>query len=175
MECSWGDPLTRLAQALGSGGGFRLTVEGDSMRPSLEPGDCVIAEPLRGRTPEPGDVVVIRGVGDRAAVHRVVARQRRRTGWLLATIGDAMRHLDGVVGEASILGYVVAVERQGSQLPIPQHDVGPWRRLRARWELLLHGRVGERHPLRSVPRTLARLVRGARDCMLAAMGPRRGR
>ena len=162
MESTSPDPLARLAERLGPDGRLRVTIEGESMCPALEPGDRVVVEPLSGRLPEPGEVVVIHGKGKRPAAHRVIARQRRLGGWLIATKGDAMPRLDAVVGESDVLGRVVAVERRGDPLPVAGQRAGLWCRLRAHWELLLHGKVGEGHPLRSAPRALGRLLRAAR-------------
>ena len=129
------------------------------MFPSLEPGDTVTVEPLEGRPPEAGEVVVIQSASGRPAIHRVVARQRRRGRWLLVTMGDAMGHTDAVIDESHIVARAVSVERGGTPAPIPAHRPGPWSRLEAWAKLVLHGRAGESHPLRRAARAIARVGR----------------
>ena len=54
---------------------FLMTVAGSSMEPTLGPGDRVAVDlwTYRARMPRPGEVVVVRGPGDRFLVKRVVA------------------------------------------------------------------------------------------------------
>lgn len=82
-------------------------VRGDSMRPTLVPGDRLLVRYEVG--PRPGDVVVARFADGTVVVKRAV--ERRRTGWWLlgdaAPVGVDSRHR-GPVPEERILGVVIA-------------------------------------------------------------------
>lgn len=96
-------------QRLSRGGPFRFYARGLSMRPSIPDGARVTVAPVGSRSVRPGDVVLLL-VGERASVHRVVAR------WagLVWTKGDLNPWTDPPVSTASVLGRVVAVEHGGS-------------------------------------------------------------
>ncbi|MGQ9732254.1 MAG: S24/S26 family peptidase [Candidatus Zipacnadales bacterium] len=138
---------------------FRLIIEGQSMRPTFEPGDMIVVQPLGQEAPGPGTVVVVQSSNGPPAIHRIVARQRRTGDWLFVTKGDALNRLDAVIPQPFVLGYVVAVERGGVLHPIA--DCRPsWQiRLLAWGKLILYGRLRETHPLRSLLRALLRLGR----------------
>ncbi len=62
----------------------RVEVEGDSMRPTLQPGDRLIV--LRGRQPRPGDLVTL---PDPRSPHRVVVKRVAAiTGGMVVVRGD---------------------------------------------------------------------------------------
>ncbi len=129
------------------------------MCPTLRPGATVRGELLQGSPAAPGEVVAIQGASGPPAVHRVIARQRRSGEWLYVTKGDAIPHTDAVTSGPRILARVTAVEDGGRLVPVTSQQARLWTRLEARAKLLLHGRVGERHPLRRVARGLAKLGR----------------
>jgi hypothetical protein len=71
VNCSLPDAV--LDDCLGSFDRLRLTVTGDCMRPSLEPGDTVVLEPARRRPPRFGDVVLLRHPAG-LRLHRLIWR-----------------------------------------------------------------------------------------------------
>jgi signal peptidase I len=78
---------------------------GGSMSPSLISGDVAIV--ARNRSPEPGDIALLRVPGHGAVLHRVVKRQRDGS---LVTRGDANEHADRrAVDSQHAVGSVVAV------------------------------------------------------------------
>lgn len=90
-----------------------LTVRGTSMLPTLRPGDRVVVRPVRnpGRL-VPGTLILIRSVGERPVVHRLV----RRASGHIRTWGDNRPALDPPLAPDAVLGRVVARRR----------DRGPW-------------------------------------------------
>jgi nickel-type superoxide dismutase maturation protease len=63
--------LAGVAVARASGRWFPVRVEGESMTPTLQPGDFVAVRALRASEPAPGQIVVAR-FDDREVVKRVV-------------------------------------------------------------------------------------------------------
>jgi signal peptidase I len=99
--------LDLAAEVLASFWQARLPVTGSSMFPCMQPGDLL--EIRRPTAPiQTGDVVVFQR-HDRLVVHRVVGL----SGDLVITKGDRLRHPDGPVPAAGILGCVAAIERRG--------------------------------------------------------------
>jgi len=127
------DHLRLLAQ----GGVLRMQVEGDSMAPTIRPGDVVVAEPLGGPAPEPGDIVLVRGARGAPAVHRVIARRQKAGEWLIVTGGDATGGLDPVLRTWAVLGKVTSMERDGGAVALPAARPPLVRRLRAALKLRL--------------------------------------
>ncbi len=82
-------------------------VRGDSMLPTLRPGDRLLVS--YRRRPKPGDVVVARFADGTVAVKR--AAERRTAGWWLlsdnAAAGTDSRHR-GAVPDAAVWGTAVA-------------------------------------------------------------------
>ena len=116
-------------------------VEGESMAPTLLPGDTVQIEEVTAEAPMPGDIVLLRSNEGPPALHRVMARKRKAGEWLIVTAGDGLGRLDAVLPSSRVIGRVVAVERGGRQVEFAQRQE-PWRlRLRARLKLALHGRL----------------------------------
>ncbi len=112
-----------------------ITVAGWSMAPALWPGDRLLLAdgPLRV-----GDVVVV-AAPQRLLVHRVVAFVAARDGNepnFVITRGDGVRHCDTPSPLASVLGRVVAVERNGQRHPVPDDWRAPrwWLRLAVLWQ-----------------------------------------
>jgi signal peptidase I len=102
--------LDLAAEVLASFGQARLPVTGSSMFPCMQPGDLL--EIHRPAAPiQTGDVVVFQ-LHDRLVVHRVVGR----SGDLVITRGDRLRHPDAPVPAAEILGCVAAIERRGRRI-----------------------------------------------------------
>jgi phage repressor protein C with HTH and peptisase S24 domain len=123
-----------LLAVLGEGKPFRFRATGPSMSPCIQDGDVILVAPLPlGASARLGQVVAFVHSGTRQlAVHRVVAK--RGGSFLLK--GDNSSLADGLFPAASILGYVVTVERDGQEVRI---GLGPERLLIAfltRWRPL---------------------------------------
>lgn len=95
-------------ESLRLAGRLRLRVGGSSMLPAIRPGDILEVHARRARDITPGSVVLFERAG-RLFAHRVV----RNEGGALVTRGDTLPHADAAIGEAELLGEVIAVERNG--------------------------------------------------------------
>ena len=98
-------PAATLRVLLGRHGRLSLLIAGHGMEPALRDGDTVTAE--RGRTPNPGDVVVcdMEGFAD-------LLRVRRRSGADAYEVAvDAFPRRPAVVESGRILGVVSAARR----------------------------------------------------------------
>ncbi len=101
----------------------RFRVSGTSMRPVIREGDEVVARPLDGEWPRPGQVVVASGPwGFR--VHRVVATAGGGNTQVVLR-GDALAGCDAPVPGERILGRVAYVLRDGRRVGVD----GPFVRL----------------------------------------------
>ena len=96
------------AESLRLAGRLRLRVGGSSMLPAILPGDILEVQARHARDISPGSVVLFER-GGRFFAHRVVGNQAAG----LVTRGDALAHADAAVGDAELLGEVIAVERDG--------------------------------------------------------------
>jgi signal peptidase I len=95
-----------------AGRSLRLRVISQSMSPFLKIGDTILVVPVAS-LPLPsklrrGDVIVVWRSGD-LVTHRLVAQ--RQDGWF--TKGDRNRYMDAPVSHQSILGKVIAIDRDG--------------------------------------------------------------
>jgi Peptidase S24-like len=101
--------LNLAAQVLASGGTVRLCVRGNSMLPSLWPGDILTIE---SACPAPviGDIVLVLH-NHRPLIHRLLKKQDfdGRHQWV--TRGDAVPRSDPPVESSALLGRVSAIER----------------------------------------------------------------
>ena len=89
-------------------GRLRLRVGGSSMLPAIRPGDILEVRARRACGIRPGSVVLFER-GGRLFAHRVVGNE----GGALVTRGDALADADAAIGDAELLGEVIAVERNG--------------------------------------------------------------
>jgi hypothetical protein len=96
-------------EVLDGGRPVSFEVLGESMRPTLLPGDRITLAPTETRNLRVGSLVACRGAGS-LVVHRFL-------GFLpdgyLKTAGDAVNHRDAPVPPDALLGVVVGVERDG--------------------------------------------------------------
>jgi len=105
------------ADVLARGHRVRLTVAGDSMRPSVRSGDRVELAPVREHTLRRGDIVLITTSRGGYALHRVLR------GWgapwhRVQTRGDDGWRLDDAVTTDRVHGVLVGIERNGRERPI---------------------------------------------------------
>jgi signal peptidase I len=92
-------------------------VVGDSMRPRLTPGDVVVYQPLHGRRPDTGQVVVVRDPvrPSRLLIHRTA---KIRSNGDLITAGDNNNAVDSTpVPPSSVLG-LARLRVPGLALPV---------------------------------------------------------
>ena len=101
------------AIALLGRGGRRgiLPMRGESMRPTLRPGERVLVE-FEALRLERGDLVLYRQV-DYLVVHRVLGPASRDLEPTLRTRGDGASSLDPPLERSRIRGRVTAIERDG--------------------------------------------------------------
>jgi len=112
-----------------------LPVAGDSMTPTLQPGDRIVVAPFLG-LPAPGQIVVARAAAGVVA-HRLASVEMRDGRRLYRTQGDAENGLDAGVRREALIGRVVEVIRGGRRLAV---DDSPWARRRALFRLALRRR-----------------------------------
>jgi ribosomal protein S18 acetylase RimI-like enzyme len=85
------------------------------MRPFIQDGDLIIVSPLCNHTTRVGDVVLYKTVDDRAIVHRVIWKSTKGSGTVFFIKGDAAFSQPEEIYMESILGKVVAIERNGRE------------------------------------------------------------
>ncbi|MFN7941364.1 MAG: S24/S26 family peptidase [Thermoanaerobaculia bacterium] len=86
---------------------LRLAAVGDSMRPTIAPGDELVV--TAAARPRPGDIVVVRDAGGRLVAHRVLHLRRAEGGFELLTRGDAARSPDRWMPASALVGEVVEI------------------------------------------------------------------
>jgi hypothetical protein len=121
---SWNaERLTLAADALRHGGRLRLQVRGESMLPSVWPGDRVEIADCQFEDVHPGEIVLALRE-DRLFLHRFLAH-RGEDGFLLR--GDSMPAPDPIFPSTAFQGRLVHIVRAGRTmlLPVP---LRPWSR-----------------------------------------------
>jgi hypothetical protein len=112
---------TLAAEVLRRSGHLRLVAMGQSMLPTLWPGDRLTVRAIQFDDVAAGDVVLF-AREDRFFIHRVLRKcdsAGGSTGPSLVTRGDSMRTADAPVSPEELLGKVVSVSRnQTSDLPV---------------------------------------------------------
>jgi Peptidase S24-like len=111
------------AEVLRRSGFVRLRVRGESMLPSLGPGDIVEVVPASLSEVQPGEIVLARR-DDRFFLHRFVA-STASAGFL--TRGDSMAQPDPSYDSEALLGKVVRVVHNGLPTLAPL-QARPWTR-----------------------------------------------
>jgi len=102
-------------EGLGRVGRATFTTRGGSMRPFVVHGTTVHVEAVDASAVRPGDVVVFaRGV--ELVAHRVLRHRRKEGRRIFVTKGDVLAAPDEPVAEESLVGRVVAIERNGHVL-----------------------------------------------------------
>jgi len=97
-----------------AGGRHVVPVTGESMLPTLAPGDALQVE-FGGGRPRPGDLVLFRQA-DGLVVHRCLARLRGPDGeaTVLRMRGDGRPTFDPPVADGDVRGLVRAIRRRGT-------------------------------------------------------------
>lgn len=109
------------AEVLRKSGHLRLAATGQSMLPTIWPGDRLTVRAIQFDDVASGDVILFTRE-DRFFIHRVLRKcdsTGGSTGPSLVTRGDSMREADAPVSPEELLGKVVSVSRnQTSDLPV---------------------------------------------------------
>jgi hypothetical protein len=118
---SWNAHREALAvEALRASGRLRLKVRGESMLPTLWPGDVAEIEACSMDAVRPGDVVLA-SRGGRFYLHRLLSYNERG----FKTRGDSMPGADPIFPFESLLGKVIAAKRAGKPVLV---ELRPWNR-----------------------------------------------
>jgi len=104
------------SEVLHSGKRLRFRAKGGSMHPFIRNGELLLVEPADGSAMGLGEVAFYRTEDGGIAAHRVVGKSGRGDRVLLATKGDAVRGASHAVPCSEVLGRVVAIERQGTEV-----------------------------------------------------------
>lgn len=121
---SWNAERSALAaDALRRGGHLRLQVRGESMLPSVWPGDTVEIADCPLEDVHPGEIVLALRE-DRLFLHRFLGR-RGPDGFLLR--GDSMPAPDPIFPSTGFQGRLVQIARAGRTIPFPVR-LRPWSR-----------------------------------------------
>jgi signal peptidase I len=91
-------------------GRLRLRAWGQSMLPSVWPGDVLTVKQCRPEQLERGDIVLFRR-GERVFIHRVTSIQEADGEGRVVTQGDATPHSDPPVAASQVLGCVTNIAR----------------------------------------------------------------
>lgn len=102
--------LELAAQILAAGGKVRLRALGNSMLPTLWPGDLVTIDGASCHDALPGDLVLVL-VNQRPLIHRVRKRFERDGLVRWVTRGDAVPQSDPPVAQSDLLGTVSSIQR----------------------------------------------------------------
>lgn len=111
---------TRHLRALAKRGELELTVRGESMVPSLEPGDRIRI--AWRRVLLPGDVIAFENSDGRVLVHRVLGPRPSRGSLAWMTRADATGQVDPPVPVDRVIGRVVAINEVKSAARISLPD-----------------------------------------------------
>ena len=121
---SWNAERSALAaDGLRRGGHLRLQVRGESMLPSVWPGDAVEIAGSQLEDIHPGEIVLALRE-DRLFLHRFLGH-RGTDGFLLR--GDSMAAPDPIFASTAFQGRLVQIVRAGRTVPLPVR-LRPWSR-----------------------------------------------
>jgi signal peptidase I len=116
LLCGLQDLENLSSDVLRSGKRLRFRAKGGSMHPFIRDGDLILVEPADGSAIGLGEVAFYRTGSGGIAAHRVVGRRNRDGREFLATKGDAVRNTSHAVPCSEVLGRVIAIERQGTEV-----------------------------------------------------------
>ncbi len=83
------------------------------MLPTIKDGDILTIQPIKNNRIRVGDVVLCSARGERAVVHRVVAKHSAKRGFMYLIKGDHVRSPDGWLAGSHIFGSLIKLERDG--------------------------------------------------------------
>jgi len=138
---SWSEErLALAADTLRRGFRLRLQVRGDSMVPSVWPGDTVEIADCQLDDVQPGEIVLAFR-GDCLLLHRFL--EHRQDGFLMR--GDSMIAPDAILPSPAFWGRLVHIQSAGPTIPLPV-PLDPWSR--ALGILLRYSSIARRLALR---------------------------
>ncbi len=159
------DLLALCQEAFARGEAVRMPVEGVSMSPWLLPGDIVRVEAASLADLRVGQVA-LGDRGGRIVMHQFVARANTGKGLSLVLRAISTNTLEAIMAGEKVIGRVASVERDGEVRQLDRLPLDLTSRIKAKWGLLLHGRVGDGSWVRRIPR---RLLAGPRWLLSAAI------
>lgn len=137
MEKQWAEAITDLIGDARAAQ-LRFRVKGESMAPTLRPGDEVLVEAVSLEALRPGDLVLVQEEG-RSLLHRFLGVRRQGGQRMVLTGGDRLWRADPPCPEEALKGRAVAILRGGRPLPLPAGRWWAWRhRLRTALWVVVH-------------------------------------
>ena len=106
-----------VAESLRAGHDVRVLVAGSSMVPALWPGDALIVRAVGREEPSRGDLLLFARDG-KLCTHRLIGELDDSGVRRLVTRGDTAMKCDPPMSSDQILGSVVAVSRDGREVPV---------------------------------------------------------
>ncbi len=116
LACDGEDFQALASEVLSQGRGLRFRATGGSMHPFIRNGDLLLVEPTAGSAVGLGEVVLYRTENGGITAHRVVGKRRDGGREFLTTKGDAVRGAALAVPCGEVLGRVITIERQGTEI-----------------------------------------------------------
>ena len=142
MDTPWALSATALL-AEETEGPFRFRVRGESMLPTLHPGDEVDVETMGLEGLQPGDLILVDS-GGHLLLHRLLGIEEKGGSRSLRTCGDSRWQADPLHPERALLGRATLARRGDRTLRLSAGRWPAWR-LRARMALW-----GARHQIRAI-------------------------
>jgi signal peptidase I len=112
-SCKNIDFLELSSDIFGKGKSVRFQAKGWSMRPFIRDGDFIVVSPVKNSFIRIGDVVFYPTTENKIIVHRVIGKHKRDGRIIMLLKGDAGLGPPEEVYMESILGKVVAIEKNG--------------------------------------------------------------
>jgi hypothetical protein len=136
VEKRWAEAITDIIGD-GRAAQLRFRVKGESMAPTLQPGDEVFVEAASLDALRPGDLVLVQEEG-RSLLHRFLGVRCQGEQRMVLTGGDRLWRADPLCPEEALKGRAVAILRGGRPLSLPAGRWWAWRhRLRtALWVIV---------------------------------------
>jgi len=118
LNANRADFLELSQELLDRGALIRFRAHGRSMHPFIKNGDILIVEPMKGKSPDIGDVIFYRHPDDTLTAHRLVKINDCGGNAVLFTKGDYLHNLDLPVQPEQVIGRVVQIEGSRKQLAL---------------------------------------------------------
>jgi len=111
MQLPQAEFISLTHEILKKGNSFRFRAKGGSMYPFIKSGQVIHVRPVSVSEIRYGDIIFYYN-GNNVIVHRVIRKYRGKNKTKIVTKGDALRYPDKDISADSILGKVVAFERE---------------------------------------------------------------
>ncbi len=116
MNCENIEFLELSNEILSKGNCLRFQAKGGSMHPFIKNGQIIQVRPAKIFEITSGDIIFYHGLDNRMIVHRVIKKCRENGRIVLLTKGDSASQFDEYVYPESILGKIVAIERNNKTI-----------------------------------------------------------